>query len=92
MKKNAILSIFFLSVYACLGQTWEENTYEENPNATFFDLKESFDNYRKIVPYTKGNGYKPYARTINFLESRVDENGKFYPNLLWDEWKKIKNP
>ena len=45
----------------------------------------------KIVPYTKGNGYKPYARTINFLESRVDENGKFYPNALWDEWGKIKN-
>ena len=68
MKKSAILSIFFLSVFVCLGQTWEENTYEENPNATFFDLKESFDNYRKIVTYTKGNGYKPYARPINFLE------------------------
>ena len=91
MKKSAILSIFLLSAIVCLGQTWEENTYEENPNATFFDLKESFDNYREIVPYTKGNGYKPYARTINFLESRVDENGKFYPNLLWDEWGKIKN-
>ena len=69
MKKSAILSIFFLNAIVCLGQTWEENTYEENPNATFFDLKESFDSYRKIVPYTKGNGYKPYARTINFLES-----------------------
>ncbi len=77
MKKSAILLIFFLSTIICLGQTWEENTYQKNPNATFFDLKESFDNFREIVPYTKGNGYKPYARTIDFLESRVDKNGKF---------------
>ena len=91
MKKSAILFLFLLSVIVCLGQTWEENTYQENLNATFFDLKESFDNYRKKIPYTKGNGYKPYARTIDFLESRVDENGKFYPNSLWDEWGKIKN-
>ena len=91
MKKSATLLIFLISSIVCLSQTWEENTYQKNPNATFFDLKESFDDYRKKIPYTKGNGYKPYARTIDFLESRVDENGNFYPNSLWDEWKKIKD-
>ena len=91
MKKITILTI--ISIISCVGfsQTWEENTYNENKNATFFDLKNTFDEYRKKIPYTKGNGYKPYARKIDFLESRVDENGKFYNNALWIEWSKIKN-
>ena len=91
MKKKIFLSIFFLITIFCSGQTWEENAYKKNPTATFFDLKESFDNYRYTIPYQKGNGYNPYARTINFLESRVDHNGIFYPNSLWDEWKKINS-
>ena len=47
MKKSATLLIFMISSIVCLSQTWEENTYQKNPKATFFDLKESFDNYRK---------------------------------------------
>ena len=90
MKKITVLLIFLINVTLAFSQTWEEEAYEKNPNSNFFDLKESFENYRKIVPYTKGNGYKPYARKIDFLESRIDNNGAFYPNLLWDEWKKIK--
>jgi len=91
MKKNIILSIFTCISCFSFSQTWEENILKENKNANFFDLKESFDNYRKNIPYTKGNGYKPYARTIDFLESRVDENGIFPTHSLWEEWIKIKD-
>ena len=90
--KNNILTFLILAIsLVSFSQTWEENAYKENKNATFFDLKKSFDDYRKAIPYTKGNGYKPYARNMNFLESRVDENGFFPSNALWDEWLKIKN-
>ena len=61
MKKLVGTYIFlFLNLYL-FPQTWEENIYEKNKNMTFFDLKESFDNYRDSIPYTKGNGYNPYA-------------------------------
>mgnify|MGYP000045250936 FL=1 len=88
MKKILFLLVAFS--FVSYSQTWEENTFKENPNATFFDLKTNFDNYRSLIPYTKGNGYKPYARTIDFLESRVDENGFFPSNSLWKEWLKLK--
>ncbi|MAR40006.1 MAG: hypothetical protein CMD22_04980 [Flavobacteriales bacterium] len=91
MKKSFILNLFILVSLVSYSQTWEENALNENKNATFFDLKKSFDDYRSLIPYTKGNGYKPYARTIDFLEPRVDEDGFFPGNALWDEWLTIKN-
>ena len=91
MKKITILSISLLFSTVSFSQIWEENTLNKNTNANFFELKNSFDEYRENITYTKGNGYKPYARTIDFLESRVDENGNFPSSSLWREWMKIKN-
>lgn len=91
MKKLIITPVFLLLNLCLFAQTWEENTYDRNKNATFFDLKESFDNYRDSIPYSKGNGYNPYARKIDFLEPRVNENGFFPSHVLWEEWIKIKN-
>ncbi len=91
MKKYFILNLFILVSLFSYSQTWKENALKENKNATFFDFKKSFDDYRSLIPYTKGNGYKPYARTIDFLEPRVDENGIFPGNALWKEWLIIKN-
>lgn len=91
MKKYFILNLFILVSLFSYSQTWKENALKENKNATFFDFKKSFDDYRSLIPYTKGNGYKPYARTIDFLEPRVDEDGTFPGNALWEEWLIIKN-
>lgn len=91
MKKYFILYLFILVSLFSYSQTWKENALKENENATFFDFKKSFDDYRSLVPYTKGNGYKPYARTMDFLEPRVDENGIFPGDALWKEWLKVKN-
>ena len=82
MKKITILSITLLFITVSFSQTWEENALNKNTNANFFELKNSFDEYRENITYTKGNGYKPYARTIDFLESRVDENGNFPSSSL----------
>ena len=91
MKKTFILSFILLFSTISFSQIWEENALNENKNANFFELKNVFDEYRKNIPYTKGNGYKPYARSIDFLEARVDKNGDFPSNSLWKEWMKIKN-
>ena len=82
MKKITILSITLLFSTVSFSQIWEENALNKNTNANFFELKNSFDEYRENIPYIKGNGYKPYARTIDFLESRVDENGNLIHNLF----------
>jgi len=91
MKKTFILSFILLFSTISFSQIWEENALNENKNVNFFELKNVFDEYRKNIPYTKGNGYKPYARSIDFLEARVDKNGNFPSNSLWKEWMKIKN-
>ena len=72
MKKLLGTYIFILLNFCLYSQTWEEDAYDKNENASFFDLKESFDNYRNSIPYSKGNGYNPYARKIDFLEPRVN--------------------
>ena len=82
MKKLVGTYIFLLLNLYLFPQTWEENIFEKNKNATFFDLKESFNNYRDSIPYTKGNGYNPYARKIDFLEPRVNEEGFFPSHVL----------
>ena len=91
IKKISYIFIFLLVYVSSFSQIWEEEAYKKNENATFYDLVESFNNHRKNIPYEKGNGYKPYARNIDFLEKRINENGVFHANALWEEWKKIKN-
>ncbi len=71
------------------SQIWEEQAYNENPDAKITELIKKFEDYRKIVPYEKGKGFKPYARKLDFLEPRLDEQGVFPANALWKEWKKI---
>ena len=80
MKNNIITSLILTISLVSFSQTWEENAYKENKNANFFDLKKSFDDYRNDIPYSKGNGYKPYVEKMDFLEPRVDEDGYFPSN------------
>ena len=83
------ISLFFVFIsIISFSQTWEEQAYKKNKDATFFDLVKSFNNYRDSIPYTRSNGYKPYARSIDFLESRIQKDGKFPSNSLWKEWEK----
>ncbi|MFL2567708.1 MAG: hypothetical protein ACJ0QK_02810, partial [Flavobacteriales bacterium] len=78
MKKHFILLflIFFVSTNA---QVWEDNLLNNNPNASITEKADAFDNYRAKVEYTKGNGYKPYARNLDFILQRTSD-GKGIPN------------
>ena len=87
--KKIFLLCFLLGYTDVVCQSWVENTYKKNKDATFFDVIQSFEEYRKNVPYKKGNGYKPFAREIDFLEPRMPKSGVFPSTSLWDEWKKI---
>ena len=80
-----LISFFSLSLTA---QIWEENLLKINSNPTTAERFEAFENYRASHPYTKGNGYKPYARKMDFILERTSENSPFDPNALYIEWEK----
>ena len=82
--------VFIFFSFSISGQVWEDMLLEENKNPTIDDRIAAFENYKVKHPYTKGNGYKPYARKINFVSERVANNSSFNPSSLYIEWKKEK--
>lgn len=74
-----------------VAQVWEDDLLKEMPNANFKEKSEAFEKFRSQNSYTKGNGYKPYAREIDFLSSRMPKNGIFPKTALYKEWLKQKN-
>ncbi len=90
MKKLALLTNIMLASISLSAQVWENNLYKTNIEATISEKINAFDNYREIHPYTKGNGYKPYAREIDFVTERVSNGNDFKPNAQYIEWRKEK--
>ncbi len=90
MKK--IIIIIFLSILSAqsFGQVWEDNLLQTNPNASIFEKFTAFKEHKAIFPYKKGNGFKPYARNMDFILKRINENSSFNPNSLYIEWQKQK--
>ncbi len=90
MKKKFILFLIFSPLFI-FSQIWEDELLLNNTRTTFQEKKIAFERYRKSIPYTKGNGYKPYAREIDFLSIRMPSNGVFPKTSLYTEWLKNKN-
>jgi len=84
-----ILFCFFNS--SSFSQIWEDELLKTNPNATIQEKSIAFEEYRAIHSYTKGNGFKPYAREMDFILERSSETGKFKADALFKEWKRIQD-
>ena len=91
MKKTTLIACVIFISFNSYGQVWLEELYKKNSSPTVKEKFEAFENYRKNHPYTKGNGYNPYAREMDFINKRVSGNNFFNPNSLYIEWKKEKN-
>ncbi|MDG1348186.1 MAG: T9SS type A sorting domain-containing protein [Flavobacteriales bacterium] len=90
MNKLALL-IFTLFISTSLtAQIWEDELLKTNPNPTVEEKSQAFEEYRATHPYTKGNGYKPYAREIDFSLERNFIDSEFKADALFIEWKKIQ--
>ena len=88
MMKKPLFTLFIcFTVNFSFSQIWEENI---SSNASINEKIRAFDEYKSVHPYTKGNGYKPYARSLYFLEKRMPKNNVFPATALFDEWKKEK--
>ncbi len=88
MNKLLFLITLLFSTFSLTSQIWEDNLLKTTNQPSASEKFEAFENYRAIHPYTKGNGYKPYAREMDFVNERVTTNSTFNPNSLFIEWKK----
>ena len=84
-----ILFCFFNSI--SFSQIWENELLKINPNPTIQEKSIAFEEYRAIHPYTKGNGFKPYAREMDFILERSSGSETFKADALFKEWKKIQD-
>ena len=90
MLRFLLLSISLFFIQSLYAQVWEDNLRKTNTSPSIEDKINAFDKYRGSIPYEKGNGYKPYARELDFVEKRVS-NDRTFPHLaLYNEWLKEK--
>ena len=90
MKKIYLSILVIFSCASTIAQVWEDKLIESNSTPTIEEKFSAFEEYRNTFPYTKGNGYKPYARQIDFALERVSDKSYFQPNKLYMEWLKEK--
>ncbi len=88
MNKLLFLITLLFSTFSLTSQIWEDNLLKTTNQPSASEKFEAFENYRAIHPYTKGNGYKPYAREMDFINERITTNSIFNPNSLFIEWQK----
>ena len=83
------LILCFFSIFS-YSQIWEDELLKKNSTPTVEEKSKAFEDYRASHPYTKGNGFKPYAREMNFSLERNFGDGIFKADALFIEWKKIQ--
>ena len=89
--RNLHLTILFCFFnILSFSQIWEDELLKINPNPTIQEKSIAFEQYRATHKYTKGNGFKPYARDMDFILERSSESENFKADALFKEWKKLK--
>ncbi len=83
MKYNLIFFIIFFLAFNIHAQQWH------NPNHDIFQREKEFLEYWKDKEITKGCGFKPYARELNFWLPRYDKNQPYGGQILWNEVQKL---
>ena len=90
MNRLHLTIIFCFFNIISFSQIWEDELLKKNPNPTIQEKSIAFEEYRAIHPYTKGNGFKPYAREMDFILERSSDGKEFKANALFKEWEKIQ--
>jgi PKD repeat protein len=76
LPMKRLLTLFLASFAATLtvnSQAWVEKMLD--PNVSFYDVQQEFNNYWAGRPYEKGKGYKQFKRWEAFMEPRVYPSG-----------------
>ena len=88
-KLYMTILLCFFNIFS-FSQIWEDELLKTNQNPTIQEKSIAFEQYKDRHPYTKGNGFKPYAREIDFILERSSESGNFKADALFKEWEKLK--
>jgi len=91
MNNLSLTILFCFFNIISFSQIWEDELLKTNPNPTIQEKSIAFEEYRAIHPYTKGNGFKPYAREMDFILERSSGSETFKADALFKEWKKIQD-
>lgn len=69
------------------AQPWVEGLDLNDPNVTFYQVQQNFNQYWANRPIERGKGWKAYKRWEEFMEPRVYPTGRFYnPNRAYLEY------
>jgi photosystem II stability/assembly factor-like uncharacterized protein len=91
MNKLHFTILFCFFNIISFSQIWEDELLKTNPNPTIQEKSIAFEEYRAIHKYTKGNGFKPYAREMDFILERSSASESFKADALFKEWEKLKD-
>lgn len=86
--RTALSSLLLLAGFSFLqAQPWVEGLDLNDPNVTFYQVQQNFDQYWANRPIERGKGWKAYKRWEEFMEPRVYPTGRFYnPNRAYLEY------
>jgi len=90
LRRTLELAIIVLLTVNVSAQSWVDSMLD--PNANFYKTQRLFNEYFKDKEYEKGKGWKQFKRWEYFMQSRIDEDGKFtHINDTYKEYQKVQN-
>ncbi|HEX03942.1 MAG TPA: hypothetical protein ENH10_02145, partial [Bacteroidetes bacterium] len=81
------LLTLLLAASSAMAQPWMEQFRGQETEPTIQEIFDAFDAYWQDKEPAKGTGWKQFQRWRNFIETRLDENGEFHPEALWNAWE-----
>ena len=91
MNRFLIITVITTFPFLLNSQVWEDNLLKHNSNATNIEKFNAFEEYKSQTVYTKGNGFKPYARNIEFVLQRTNGLDRFPKTFNMLNGKNKKN-
>lgn len=85
--KFALACALFFGFTTLQAQPWVEGLDLNDPNVTFYQVQQNFDQYWANRPVERGKGWKAYKRWEEFMAPRVYPTGRFFnPNRAYQEY------
>ena len=92
IKRSKVFQFFILSTIfasSLFSQDWVRMM--DDPNASFYEVKQAFDSHWEGKEIRRGTGWKQFQRWAYFWEQRVYPHGHFpRPDHVAKEWERYR--